>query len=339
MPQVKAKKTLFILTLIATLTTSTLAHGWTPFGSEDKSPPPGEAVNGVINTALREDDEAAKQAALKILRDRMVPALALVESYIQEGRATEATHEAKNILDDVFVISGIDPEAKLRENFLVPTVFNPQVTEFAQLSPAQQHTVIQTVKSFRGGLYLSILNLTKLVTLKWIKALYLNFTQAPPFLENDRLFILNSLSQASMIPIPVQDRNGKVIIVYDVDVTQPTHSVTFDREIFLFILKTPKLKIDEAGFKEYRSRFMGLKQPTPPAEESDVASMATSCMNHANEMSMGSSDQAIARNHCFNKFYKKFANFDMCAKFANMMSMGSSDQAVAKNSCFSNFNR
>ena len=58
------------------------------------------------------------------------------------------------------------------KNFLVSITFPEGATQMSSLTSAQQEMVIRTVKDFRGGLYLDILNLSKRTSLLYVKAFH-----------------------------------------------------------------------------------------------------------------------------------------------------------------------
>jgi hypothetical protein len=346
-------KNLLALTLLATLTTASAKAGW--FGKKDAKSEPNQAqseqtetLNNVINLPIPQDQEAMQRRALQVLGETMVPQLNEIQRLLNEDQSEAALTLAKSVLDDVRVKTGIDPKAKLRENFLVSTTFPAGAVGMNSLTPAQQQMVIYTVKSFRGGLYLDILNLTKRTTLLYVKALHQQMAKQGGVNDEDRAKILRDLALATIVPMPIQDKAGKIINVFDEEVANEDHTYMFNRELKMYLLASPDLRITEKSFIEYRERLKvhyAPKSPSSTPQEHEGAS----CMRQAYQIS----DYSVRLNAqvtCFNKHYESSETGAACMALArdiNSWSLnlkGSLEKyeeqlTKAQKACFDYFNK
>ncbi len=123
-----------------------------------------------INATLEDSQKVENMDVLKSLEEDSVTQLLTIELALEEGRYGDALSLAKKALDNVKVKTGINPKSRLKESFLTTAVFSKNSTSFKDLSDFQKNQVIRTISEFRGGLYLDIMNLSKRVTLLYIKA-------------------------------------------------------------------------------------------------------------------------------------------------------------------------
>lgn len=339
-------KNLLSLTLLVALTTPAHA-GWFGKKEEKKEQVQTEALNNVLNLTLPADQEAAQRAALQVLADQMVPRLNETQRLLNEEQTEAALSLAKSTLDEVRIKTGIDPKAKLRENFLVATVFSEGASSMSALPTAQQQMVIRTVKDFRGGLYLDILNLTKRTTLLYIKALHQQIKKDGGLNQEDRSKIFRDLVLATVVPMPIQDKSGNIITVFDEEVANEDHTYLFNRELKMYLLSAQDLQISEKSFIEYREKMKSSFVGSSSKPRTGVVEEANACMAQAREISYGAyndnSDRLAASISCFNKHFSKIKNSADCIALARQIHYGAhndnSDRLAADKQCFNRFNK
>jgi len=333
-PQLKKISTIALLTI---LTTTQVQAGWFSFGQKEEKT---EALNSVLNVTLPADQEAAQQNALQALVSTMTPNLREIQKLLNEEKSLEALTLAKSVLDDVRIKTGIDPKSKLRENFLVSTTFSENSSNMASLPVNQQQIVIRTVKDFRGGLYLDILNLTKRTTLLYIKSLHQEIKSNGGLTTEDRNKIIRDLALATIVPMPIQDKAGKIIHVFDEEIANDDHTYMFNREIKMYLLQSKDLAIDEKAFIEYReklkSSMTGATSSSNP-QNTDAFKNAQQCIERANLI--GNINRQIdSQQACFNNYYSSATVFTECMNIAN--SVGNLNRQVdSQQACFNKFNK
>jgi len=340
-PQLKKISTIALLTI---LTTTQVQAGWFSFGQKEEKT---EALNSVLNVTLPADQEAAQQNALQALVSTMTPNLREIQKLLNEEKSLEALTLAKSVLDDVRIKTGIDPKSKLRENFLVSTTFSENSSNMASLPVNQQQIVIRTVKDFRGGLYLDILNLTKRTTLLYIKSLHQEIKRNGGLTTEDRNKIIRDLALAAIVPMPIQDKTGKIIHVFDEEIANDDHTYMFNREIKIYLLESKDLAIDEKAFIEYREKLkssMTGESKTRESNDNDSKpqftaeyKIAQQCMKRARsiENEKNQKDSVLA---CFNKFYSGITVFDECMDLTNFIYPHAS-RVDPQQACFNKFNK
>lgn len=284
------------------------------------------------------------QASIEVLRslaDSMTRQISEIEPLIGTQQNSKALTLAKSVLDEVRMKSGIDPKAKLRENFLTPLVFPDQSYSMSTLPLDQQQTIIRTVQSYKGGLYLDIINLTKRVSLLYVKSLHAQFKVTGGLTNADRNKILKDLAMASIIPMPIQDKKGKIITVFDEDVANDDHIYMFNREITNYIFSAKDLSINESTFETYRSDLKkniigprALIQPKKTNEPGYDAGKVKTCYERAKKFS-DQSDRESYKEKCFDAFkFKK--DIEVCYDLAGRFSY-QSYREDGKRECIKHF--
>lgn len=274
--------------------------------------------------SLTNESQKQSQAAIEVLRalaDSMTSRIAEIEPLIGTKQNTYALDLSKSVLDEVRVKSGIDPKAKLRENFLTSLTFPEASNSMASIPPDQQQTIIRTVQAYKGGLYLDIINLTKRVSLLYVKALHAQFKAVSGLTSADRNKILKDLATASIIPMPMQDKKGKVITVFDEDVANDDHIYLFNREITNYLYSAKDLDISEEKFEKYRNDLKNTILGIYPKIEDPKANQfqkSKACYDAADTLSTYDGSDAKKWN-CFDKF-KFIKNIDNCIDQANTFS-------------------
>ncbi len=329
----KFKRIGFYAFSLVIMTTATTEAGWfskpKPKPRIEKDP---AAV--ILNQKESADLEEKNRQALNELSKVMSVRLSEIQNKTVAGETEVALSLAKQTLDEVRVKVGIDPKANLRRKFLVPLTFPENATSMRSLSESQQEIVIRTVQNFRGGLFLDILNLSKRTSLLYIQALHEQIIKSGGLTTEDRNKIVKDLAQASIISLPIQDRNGVQIIVFDEEVANEDHIYMFNREIKMYLLNAQDLKISEVDFDKYRQDF---KKPSTPAamlSQGDFK-QALTCMSHASTVP-NEYDRNTARYSCFRLyiFYSNF--FNECKTVADNIA-NEYDRNRAIYSCFYRF--
>lgn len=254
--------------------------------------------------------------------------IAEIEPLIGTKQNTYALNLSKSVLDEVRVKSGIDPKAKLRENFLTPLTFPEGAYSMSSLPQDQQQTIIRTVQAYKGGLYLDIINLTKRVSLLYVKALHAQFKNVGGLTSGDRNKILKDLATASIIPMPMQDKKGKVITVFDEDVANDDHTYMFNREITNYLYSAKDLDISESAFEKYRNDLKNnIIGPAPKILNSweIQAQKVDSCYRTARIFGEYSAQENY-RGQCFNTF-KFIKDRDLCILLASFFGEYSSRES------------
>lgn len=298
------------------------------------------AIQNIINAPLTQEQEELQQQALRVLSGEMTARLSEVENILklpQDGlditRLNHAVALSQSIWFDILKKIGIDPSVKLREKFLVPIQFPDGAQTMGSLTEDQQEAVIKTVQQFRGGLYLNLKNLAKRATLMAIKARYLAYVNSGLLEFDDRDKLLKALAEVSAVPMPIQDKAKKTIIVYEDDIVRDFHGHDFNREILMFIKAAPDLKISVADFIKYRNEF----KPDPKNQSARMSNeKANECMANAN-LILNHEDKADATVKCFDKFLGQFNSFAMCHDFA-MQVLWNTVKASRTKLCFEKFN-
>jgi hypothetical protein len=338
-------KKLLLLALTATLAAPAAQAGFfgkrktqaaeqTPVQTVDEA----EALTKILNMALPADQEAAQRQALQALAEAMVPRLTEIQKLIDDNRSAEAFSLAKSTLDEVRVKSGIDPKARLRENFLVGTTFPEGVSRMDGLSLAQQQLVILTVKNFRGGLYLDILNLSKRVSLLYIKALHLEMKNTGGVSVDDRSKIIKDLGIATIFPMPIQDKAGKIIYVFDEEVVNEDHSFMFNREIKSYLYTAKDLAFTAEQFSDYRNKLKETLVGKPMSSDTLSSNDASkNCIRDANSIQYRDS-KVEAQSKCFKKYFPTTKDSNQCLGLAAELSDYDS-RVFAQKGCFERFNK
>ncbi|MEN0059402.1 MAG: hypothetical protein AAGB31_11255 [Bdellovibrio sp.] len=316
---------LFLTTILLLMSTQSFAFGQRPLNIDEN---PEQTLAVAPNAA----QEAKVQEELQKLQTEMVSRFQQVESLLSQNRTSEALSGAKWILDTVRVKTGIDPKARLQEKFLIPTVFADQATSIESLPEAQRILVIKTVSQYRGGLYIDLINLSKRTTLLYIKALMAEMKSQGGFYEEDRNKIIADLAKATLIPMPLVDKNGKEMVVFEEDVANEDHVYMFNREIKKFLLSEKALSINEEIFVNYKNEMKSSLNPVGNYKSID------SCMKDASLLdSSYSYSRSFALKTCFYNNLEKFTSMSVCYSYA--VKLDKDDVGFAKDKCFYKFNQ
>jgi hypothetical protein len=176
-------------------------------------------------------------------------------------------------------------------------------------------------------------NLSKRTTLLYIKALHAVIIKSGSLLIEDRNKIIKDLATISIFPMPVQDKNGQTITVYDDQVANEDHVYMFNREIKMYLFNAKDLGISEADFITYRNSLRGSSVTTP---SKNSFSIAITCMNNASRLYL-TAEMNSAKVGCFKKYVDQTSTMDQCMTLANAIYY-TSDMAAAQAVCFKKFN-
>lgn len=306
------KKHLSVLMVLATLTSFNQAEAGL-WGTKKEKPIYLNSSDGKERVELREQ-------ALSALQTTMVARFQEIESDIASGETKTAFLKAKEVLDSVRMKTGIDPKVRLQESFLAATVFSETAKGINDLSEDQKNLVIKTISNFRGGLYMDIMNLSKRTTLLYTKAFEAELSKQGGLTNDDKAKIKTDLVKAAVMPMPVEDKKGNRIFVFEEDVANEDHTYIFNRELMMYLISNSKLKINEASFDEAKSAYKkevlaslkkkGLDQKGFEAGER--------CLNNASGVTY-IDERTKAKISCFNKHYGATTSFKDCQSLANQI--------------------
>lgn len=299
----------------------------------------GKPKETYLNVKESEAQSLSQVQVLRDLQEEMTSRFTLIETELARGSTQEALTAAKNVLDTVKIKTGIDPKKKIQEKFLIATKFPEGALSMGDLNVDQRELVIKTISNYRGGLYLDIMNLSKRTTLLYIRAFQAQLAQAGGLTAEDREKIINDLIKASLVPMQVEDKDRKRILVFDEDVTNEDHSYLFNRELKMFLLKNPEVNVTEQGFNLRKdlykqSQLLALKEETktPAGKES-----GQKCMKAANDIEH-SYHRNNAKWRCFYNHYHETSSMNECSRLAKKIE-NAYTRNNAKNFCFTKFNR
>ena len=318
-------KAILTSTLAVTLLAATPGHAW--FGSKKTT----QQTQDILNLQVSNATEIQSRQVLQDLSTKMTQRLNDIQTALDTHQENYAMSLAKNTLDEVKIKTGIDPKAKLREKFLVPTVFPENTKSMDSLSEDQKNLIIQTIKDFRGGLYLDIVNLSKRTTLLYIKALHAVIIKSGSLMIEDRNKIIKDLATISIFPMPVQDKKGQTITVYDDQVANEDHVYMFNREIKMYLLNAKDLGISEVDFIKYRDSLRGFSSRNISSSTSGEI-----CMKNASSL-YNVRDMNSAEVGCFQKYADTTSSMNQCMSLANAI-YNVNDMAQAQAVCFNKFN-
>jgi hypothetical protein len=206
-----------------------------------------------INLESSSQQIAEKKQMLQTLQVDMSAKFSNVEAELKAGHNESALALAKQVLDTVRVKTGIDPKNKIRQNFLVPIKFPVGAISMDDLDGAQREVVIRTISDYGGGLYMDIMNLSKRTTLLYIKAFQSELEKNGGLNSEDKTKIIKDLVNASLIPMPIEDKVGNKIFAFDEDVANEDHTYLFNRELKMFLIEDKALNVTESTFNASRS--------------------------------------------------------------------------------------
>lgn len=320
-----------------------------------EAPKESPVLNGILNSPLPESLEAEKKAALTQLAYEMTSRLREIDIQLKNHadlsseELNSLNESAYKLLADTQVKLGINPKVQLREKFLAAITFADGVGVFSQLSEVQRDIVIETIQNFRGGLYMDLIRLWKRVALVYAKALYVTYERSGHFLADDRAQIVRILTMATVIPMPVMDRSGKTIMVFEHEVAQPDFVRGFNRAIQIFIIESAKLEMNDQQFNQQKDstiRAIVLSNNTNTRLGSSMNSSTFEiCINntrHLHHTGYSDSVQSQAKLKCFNQYFNHFDSMDSCvdnAKHLHNSGYSDSEQHQAKKRCFDRFNK
>ena len=232
----------------------------------DKKPEEAVKLENTIQESLQGQNS---EQILRDLNTRMSAAFEEINNRLQNNDSDGALSQAKSILDEVKVKTGIDPKAKLQKSYLVSEDFPEKAVRFTDLSTPQQERIIGSLIQFQGGLFMDILNLTKRTTLLYIKALTSVLSKNSGLLQADKNKIINDLIRAAVLPIPLQDKKGTRVIAFSDDIAIEDHIYLFNRELKLHLMNMNELGVSESQFDQL---IQGFKQNMKVGNTSNVNS-------------------------------------------------------------------
>lgn len=312
--------------LIVTLTLSTHSQAW--FGAKKDE--------NILNLKETQSVTLAKTEALKTLQSEMSEKFNQIEDELKLGNSGTALAMAKNVLDLVKIKTGIDPKNKITERFLIPTIFPEDSIALFHLSDEQKELVIRTVSDYRGGLYLDIINLSKRTTLLYLKALEAELLKKGGLTNEDKDKILKDLVKASIIPITLEDKKKKRIIIFDEDVANEDHIYLFNRELKMYLIHESSLLISESKLEEEKRYFKAQFFKDYISKEEAIYKDAINCVEDAYKISDWSAENsAVAR--CFYKYSSKVKDAGKCYHLADK-ALYNKTRARLENICAQRFN-
>jgi hypothetical protein len=285
-----------------------------------------------LNVQQSASQVEAQQKVLKELQEEMIAKFDEIESLIASGKTKQAFLKAKEVLDSVRIKTGIDPKIRMQESFLVSTVFGKDADGISSLTEDQRNLVIKTISNFRGGLFMDIMNLSKRTTLLYIKAFEAELSKQGGLTKDDKAKIINDLVKAAVMPLPVEDKKGKKIIVLEEEVANEDHTYIFNRELKMYLISNNGLKVTEEDFDEAKIEFKNSLQNSA----STFIAKALQCVSDANSIQY-MSDRNYAQKDCFYKHLKNFSSMKECSKIAGLIYY-LKDGNVAQRACFNKFN-
>lgn len=289
-----------------------------------------------INPSETPEQARMAQDLLLQLQTEMRSRFESIELAMRNGDTKTALRESKEILDQVRIKIGIDPKVKMRESFYVNNQFPTDAEAFSDLNESQQISVITTIRNFRGGLFMDLMNLSKRVSLIYSRAFKAELKKDGGLNEEDRNKIIKDLVTASLVPMPVVDKNNKKIIVFDEDVANEDHTYLFNRELKMALLVDKDLAISEDSFNNYKQSVRASLTPKKKAKESSF-SRAQECMNLAAKVHY-TDDRNSAQKTCFYRHYSQLENSNNCLAIASQIYY-TDDRNSAQIRCFNHFGK
>lgn len=207
----------------------------------------------LTNTIQASLDQQNASQALKDLNIRMTSAFRNIETEIQSNQAAQALSESKALLDEVRIITGIDPKAKIQKSYLVSEKFPEGASSLSDLPQQMQERVILSLENYQGGLFMDILNLTKRTTLLYIKSLALELKKSGNLLEEDRTKIISDIVKVSVLPVYIMDKTGVKIVAFSEDIANDDHIYLFNRDLKILLLSMNDLSISEDAFDSLKN--------------------------------------------------------------------------------------
>lgn len=178
--------------------------------------------------------------------------LQLAEQLMRLKDFSGALRVAKSSLDAVRVKVGINPKAKLQEK--VPLKFVTLLdfgsiealsVSYANYSLKVRDGIAKTLAEKHNGYYLDFLNLMKRTNLIYIRAFTGTLkadSKNGQLLKRDLDKIQNDIFEISAIPLYLSETDsGKMIMVFDFEVTSSDQNYLFNRELFVFMLENQEL--------------------------------------------------------------------------------------------------
>lgn len=275
-----------------------------------------------------------QQQVLQALQVEMTTKFDEIEDAIAKGNTKAAYLEAKEVLDSVRIKTGIDPKVRIQESFLAPTIFPKDARGMNDLSDAQKNLVIKTISDFRGGLYMDIMNLSKRTTLLYIRAFEAELSKEGGLTADDNAKIINDLVKAAVMPMPVEDKVGNKIFVFDEDVANEDHTYIFNRELKMFLIENSGLNVTEKSFDQEKEKFKA--SITGKQKKVTVMDLANACMANAQQLQTWDSVNH-ATVMCFDKYVGQTTSMNECMALAQQIQYSDSE-ASRKNTCFNKFN-
>lgn len=252
------KKQILSLTLVTAVLAA--AHqpaygGWFSSKKEQEKPVQAAAVvpdQSFINLSVSAE---TNQTSLDILRDlqaEMQNTFDIIERKIESGQTGEALMTAQNVLDKVRMNIGVDPKAKLTENFFLNTTFPQYAVGLDDLPETQRVLLIKSLRDFKGKLFLDILNLSKRTSFLYAKAFRAELLKRSGALQKeDKQKIIQDLGTAILMPLPVVDRTGNKIVVFGDEIANDNLVYLFNQELKDYFQKQSDLGLSSEKFLEY----------------------------------------------------------------------------------------
>lgn len=261
-----------------------------------------------------------------------------VERLMEAQDFSNALVLAKGILDNVRMATGIDPRTGLQESFFVDTTFPNSARSMRDLDERQRNLIIRTIADFRRNSYLDIMNLSKRTTLLYTRAFQKNLEHSGGLSLEDRQKIQRDLVRASLIPIPIVDKNNFKIYAFEEDVASEDHTYMFNRELRTYFVENPALAFNPESFERMRASFrsevlasLGQRQTSTPQVNKGLT-----CMQNTNPI-LDYDDRNRARRGCFSRHYRSTQSIGACTQLAEYI-LDYDDKNRAMIDCTNRFN-
>lgn len=322
-------KRIFLVIALILATSKSEASCWL-FCSDDKNKPVDENPQRTLHIAATESAEQAEQIklALEALQRQAAERFLEIETYLKEEKNELALKNAKSVLDSIRIKTGIDPKVRIQESIFVATDFPDNATEMNDFDEQTRYFVIRTISDFRGGLFMDLMNLAKRTRILYIRALKAEIKKSGNLTSADRRKIINDVLDATIVPMPIEDKHGQKIIVFDHQVANEDHTYLFNRELKMFLMQDPDLKLAEDEIDKMLAIKVG---------QQDVRKDFDLCIQQSNEQ-FYNQEVATSRQTCFHKYFASAKTFDVCIRWANTL-FYNQEVATARRECLQKYSQ
>jgi len=188
--------------------------------------------------------------------------ISAIQALFKNSEYGNAYSSAQNLLAKAKDMAGIEPYTDVQSAIFVSGIIPKDIDSFSALSEQQQDKLKQAANQFRGGYFLSLLNLLKRAQVLNTRTLYHSSMETNGRVTDSlKKKLLESLIKSSAILITFYDTSSnKLIKAYDSSFVSPDFAAAFDDQLIVTAMDLQLVESEAEFVKLVNDRLSKIPQ-------------------------------------------------------------------------------